>query len=53
MERTVSGMAETLVKICGLQDVEVLKSMLHLPLDYIDLYSLLVVAGLLWSVLPN
>lgn len=28
-------MAETLVKICGLQDVEVLKSMLHLPLDYI------------------
>ena len=23
------------VKICGLQDVEVLKSMLHLPLDYI------------------
>lgn len=35
MERTVSGMAETLVKICGLQDVEVLKSMVHLPLDYI------------------
>lgn len=35
MERTVSGMAETLVKICGLQDVEVLKCMLHLPLDYI------------------
>ncbi|CAH1054807.1 phosphoribosylanthranilate isomerase [Paenibacillus pseudetheri] len=28
-------MAETLVKICGLQDVEVLKCMLHLPLDYI------------------
>ena len=28
-------MTETLVKICGLQDVEVLKSMVHLPLDYI------------------
>ncbi|ULO09320.1 phosphoribosylanthranilate isomerase [Paenibacillus sp. 19GGS1-52] len=28
-------MAETIVKICGLQDVEVLKSMVHLPLDYI------------------
>jgi phosphoribosylanthranilate isomerase len=28
-------MAETLVKICGLQDVEVLKSMVHLPVDYI------------------
>jgi phosphoribosylanthranilate isomerase len=28
-------MAETLVKICGLQDVEVLKSMVQLPLDYI------------------
>ncbi len=28
-------MAETMVKICGLQDVEVLKSMVHLPLDYI------------------
>lgn len=35
MEGAVSGMAETLVKICGLQDVEVLKSMVHLPLDYI------------------
>lgn len=35
MERTVSGMSETLLKICGLQDVEVLKSMVHLPLDYI------------------
>jgi phosphoribosylanthranilate isomerase len=28
-------MAETLVKICGLQDVEVLKSMKMLPIDYI------------------
>lgn len=28
-------MAKTLVKICGLQDVEVLKSMIHLPVDYI------------------
>ncbi|KUP20360.1 phosphoribosylanthranilate isomerase [Paenibacillus sp. DMB5] len=28
-------MAEALVKICGLQDVEVLKSMKRLPLDYI------------------
>jgi phosphoribosylanthranilate isomerase len=28
-------MAETLVKICGLQDVEVLKSMKILPLDYV------------------
>ncbi|UQZ32403.1 N-(5'-phosphoribosyl)anthranilate isomerase [Paenibacillus sp. PK3_47] len=28
-------MAETLVKICGLQDVEVLKSMKMLPVDYI------------------
>lgn len=28
-------MGETIVKICGLQDVEVLKSMVHLPLDYI------------------
>ncbi|MBT2288579.1 phosphoribosylanthranilate isomerase [Paenibacillus albidus] len=28
-------MAETMVKICGLQDVEVLKSMIHLPVDYI------------------
>ncbi|WP_379162368.1 phosphoribosylanthranilate isomerase [Paenibacillus sp. sgz5001063] len=28
-------MAETVVKICGLQDVEVLKSMKRLPLDYI------------------
>ncbi|QSF43187.1 phosphoribosylanthranilate isomerase [Paenibacillus tianjinensis] len=28
-------MADTLVKICGLQDVEVLKSMKRLPLDYI------------------
>ncbi|QQZ60678.1 phosphoribosylanthranilate isomerase [Paenibacillus sonchi] len=28
-------MAETLVKICGLQDVEVLKSMKRLPVDYI------------------
>lgn len=28
-------MAETLVKICGLQDVEVLKSMKSLPLDYV------------------
>ncbi|WP_342561807.1 phosphoribosylanthranilate isomerase [Paenibacillus sp. FSL R7-0345] len=28
-------MAEALVKICGLQDVEVLKSMKSLPLDYI------------------
>lgn len=28
-------MADTLVKICGLQDVEVLKSMKSLPLDYI------------------
>jgi len=28
-------MADTLVKICGLQDVEVLKSMVHLPVDYI------------------
>lgn len=35
MERTVPCMAETLVKICGLQDVEVLKSMLHLPVDFI------------------
>ena len=33
--RTVPFMAETLVKICGLQDVEVLKSMKRLPLDYI------------------
>ncbi|MEI2397982.1 MULTISPECIES: phosphoribosylanthranilate isomerase [Paenibacillus] len=30
-------MADTLVKICGLQDVEVLKSMKSLPLDYIGL----------------
>ncbi|MDQ0192978.1 phosphoribosylanthranilate isomerase [Paenibacillus wynnii] len=30
-------MTKTMVKICGLQDVEVLKSMLHLPLDYIGL----------------
>ncbi|MDT3426808.1 phosphoribosylanthranilate isomerase [Paenibacillus forsythiae] len=30
-------MAETKVKICGLQDVEVLKSMVHLPVDYIGL----------------
>ncbi|WP_379129218.1 phosphoribosylanthranilate isomerase [Paenibacillus sp. sgz500958] len=28
-------MGETKVKICGLQDVEVLKSMVHLPLDYV------------------
>lgn len=28
-------MADTLVKICGLQDVEVLKSMKILPLDYV------------------
>lgn len=28
-------MDKTVVKICGLQDVEVLKSMLHLPVDYI------------------
>ncbi|RUT36076.1 phosphoribosylanthranilate isomerase [Paenibacillus zeisoli] len=28
-------MAETSVKICGLQDVEVLKSMINLPVDYI------------------
>lgn len=34
-ERTVLSMAETLVKICGLQDVEVLKSMKMLPVDYI------------------
>jgi phosphoribosylanthranilate isomerase len=33
----VFTMAETLVKICGLQDVEVLKSMKSLPLDYIGL----------------
>ncbi|NGM81476.1 phosphoribosylanthranilate isomerase [Paenibacillus sp. 7124] len=30
-------MAEAKVKICGLQDVEVLKSMVHLPVDYIGL----------------
>ncbi|QWU14626.1 phosphoribosylanthranilate isomerase [Paenibacillus sophorae] len=30
-------MAEAIVKICGLQDVEVLKSMVHLPVDYIGL----------------
>jgi len=28
-------MGKTMVKICGLQDVEVLKSMVHLPLDYV------------------
>ncbi|WP_410514817.1 phosphoribosylanthranilate isomerase [Paenibacillus sp. BR2-3] len=28
-------MTETMVKICGLQDVEVLKSMVNLPVDYI------------------
>lgn len=28
-------MAEVKIKICGLQDVEVLKSMIHLPVDYI------------------
>jgi len=28
-------MKDTVVKICGLQDVEVLKSMLNLPVDYI------------------
>lgn len=28
-------MENTVVKICGLQDVEVLKSMLHLPVDYV------------------
>ncbi|MHA0855446.1 phosphoribosylanthranilate isomerase [Paenibacillus sp. CMAA1364] len=28
-------MRNTIVKICGLQDVEVLKSMLHLPLDFV------------------
>ncbi|MCL6602375.1 MAG: phosphoribosylanthranilate isomerase [Paenibacillus sp.] len=28
-------MTNAMVKICGLQDVEVLKSMVHLPLDYI------------------
>lgn len=28
-------MGETMVKICGLQDVEVLKSMKELPLDYV------------------
>lgn len=28
-------MAETVVKICGLQSVEVLKSMINLPVDYI------------------
>lgn len=28
-------MAETMVKICGLQDVEVLKSMKRLPLEYV------------------
>lgn len=33
--RAVSNMANVMVKICGLQDVEVLKSMVHLPLDYI------------------
>ncbi|MFD1774170.1 phosphoribosylanthranilate isomerase [Paenibacillus rhizophilus] len=30
-------MAEAKVKICGLQDVEVLKSIVHLPVDYIGL----------------
>ncbi|ASA22916.1 phosphoribosylanthranilate isomerase [Paenibacillus donghaensis] len=30
-------MSEVKLKICGLQDVEVLKSMIHLPLDYIGL----------------
>lgn len=34
-ERIVPFMAEPLVKICGLQDVEVLKSMKRLPLDYV------------------
>ncbi len=28
-------MAEVKIKICGLQGVEVLKSMIHLPVDYI------------------
>ena len=30
-------MGKTLIKICGLQDVEVLKSMIHLPVHYIGL----------------
>ncbi|NMO96981.1 phosphoribosylanthranilate isomerase [Paenibacillus lemnae] len=30
-------MSETLVKICGLQSVEVLKSMINLPVDYVGL----------------
>lgn len=33
--RIVPSMADTRVKICGLQDVEVLKSMKHLPLDFV------------------
>lgn len=33
--KAVLCMSETMVKICGLQDVEVLKSMKRLPLDYV------------------